>query len=734
MEKNPQDRMAERILAMGYTEAKRRRNMVAKLDALMDATAAFCDVYVETREFFLPNVDLLYERESVSRTIAEFDVWTRNVMPQRPTTGLSNGWSLNLPASIKQEQIADLIGWWTCCIKELNLNAQRPPAPTFSAHDPNATNEFHRSLRYAFDALPVRPGTTERLYTLRVDYGGHEYRLSEDGRYRDTRAMGYCFSASQARKLNLVAPAKDERPEEVASHLAKIDAGWDSRFECLEEIQRPPADGGPFLTQSQNNMATRIATLVRNSGLRSEKLTRSAVLWGSRNGKEWLLERAAWQTLERRAFDRSERPLLYLMPLTNHEIIGSDVLPETLALWFLAVDSDLDVETLLERRFAACAAFSQVLYDRYCKAIGKEVATEIVHRSSSLPGRLASLATAFRLAAVSANKSEGATLSDELDRLNLAMGDKPSQWAEATRAGLRETRIHVPDVRPTMLTDVLQRVRRSLDVEEGTQALIKESSEETRRLRERQANAVAAAKRFVQHEHTLKSMVSSVVTVRESLDPLAPATELFDECVAIAKPIFADENCHEVRQVCANETRFVSEVAKARKKLADLRARNRLHRHASLLEALDSRLGGSFVDAVRHLKALDHNSLCVSVFCNCDHAGCMKSMRPLNGGPNRHLTHGLLWLWEKRRDWEVTVNTYGGVARFVGRVDNVTAVAARARELVDGNWPADSLCTTSTPVAAIARGLWGDAPRDLAYLTWFGTSAIEFAFDAYLEP
>jgi len=488
-------RLGRRILAMGYTEAKMRTNLQSKLDVLTETTAAYCDVFCpnpDEKSFFVANVDVFHNDKVASRTIAEFDTETKVPMRQGEPVSITEYWMLRLPKFIPAPALVDLVGWWKnhdtlAMLQKYQIATQAARAPT---PDRETAGEFHESLRYAFDAI-----AGEGAYTLRVDNTAAEYLIATA--VPTKQALGYCLSSSRAVEVHTLLQgwepvgANTEETVALKHALESIDKlvhkdKFPSRLALLEALQLPKA-GQILRSQSHSNVVTRTATLVRNPRLRSRAIPKTTEIAGEfSDGASWDLPRGSWAVLEKGAWPGGWPPTIFIMPLTNHEFIATDAVPETVAFWYVAVEAEelLDIEALLSRRFRASAVFSERLYQRYCQALADVIAQAIVKGRSSadtLNQACRRVSDAYRvpvalnISNLKADAQTGMRSTDpdsvwmQFQNLRAAgLISGVSRWGPATDESVSALAIKAsgPD-RPTHRTDVLLRLHQSLEVARG---------------------------------------------------------------------------------------------------------------------------------------------------------------------------------------------------------------------------------------------------------------------------
>lgn len=456
-------RRIERLLALGYAEAARRKkSAVARLDALAEITAAVCDLLAPPRpkdSFYLSHVDVLHDGKLAASTLAEFDKDIAGLLPDaRRTVELFRPWQISIPEHAVAQAGQALVSFWNEAIGSLCLSPNRPQGARIQAIPKDVASEFHATLRYAFDTIVEEDATN--AFTLRVDPRGKEYKLTNE--HRSSFLLGYCLPSS--------------RLDDVTSKLAEAEipqlSGTSSteKLSLLETLLEPADKTQPFRSQSHTNVATRMAGLVLGQMHRSALLARPAAYTGPRDTTIPLevmiaLEQAVW----------GEVPdSIFMMPLTNDDFVGVADSPRALAHWYRVLSVDrFDIESLIAGHYRASMLFSEVLYQRYCKALGSALAAGILDGLSAaeLTGGLGWIASAYGVAdayRVEVLPAESTSLLSRFKRL-CACGatSHGSSWGQECEARLQRLNLKFNLLRHTHETDVLLSVMRRLEFEQG---------------------------------------------------------------------------------------------------------------------------------------------------------------------------------------------------------------------------------------------------------------------------
>lgn len=360
---DPVDRKIDRLWALGYTEAKRRRSPLAQLDALLETSVAICDLFappLQQNDFYLSVVDLRAGSDVVS-SLAPFDSDLRQAL-QYLAQGSSEFSTDDCTLAVPKVAAPKVTTAFECLWKEavtdfgLNLRATlsargRQQQPTHPDDDDSA--DFGRSLRHAFDAIFLdewkavdNDAATYRAYALRIHrdasattINGHAINYSL-GYWLPTRVLHYLSTRSRS-PLN---------PREI---------------EILETAQMPPA---PYHARSQShtNVETRLAGVVRNQAVRSSLLRKDP-------------NRAAFDkidALETKAWGDKQPDHVFLMPIADDHV-GSGR-PVTIAHWYIGINGTPDLEWLVALRHRASIIFAESFLRRYYTAVARILAANLV--------------------------------------------------------------------------------------------------------------------------------------------------------------------------------------------------------------------------------------------------------------------------------------------------------------------------------------------------------------------
>jgi hypothetical protein len=477
---DPKTRETVRILGLGHAEATVRPSTSARLDVLMEVSAAVCDLFAPAPaddQFQLMHFDVHYGPLSRS-TLPAFDNdvvrrLKRNFGPRmvvdvvtgRETdqqTAKPSQWLLMFPKGCKQA-VHLLAAHWREWIRDFKLYewAEQPSWLPQGAQ-PNAAdrNEFHDSLRHAFDV--INDDAPESAFTLEIDYSDTPYFVSKAKDHKEKFSLGYCIPSSRVE--DIVARLDRDHPREHCACAADHNG-----LKLLETILRP-ADGMPFRSQPHTNVKTRLASLVRNQHMRDRMLP-----------KPNRYEIPGQPPLDHKHFDSLERAVwgtqpadIFLMPLTNHAFMNGTATAQTLALWYVICRKEESLERLFYRRFRASQLFSECLYERYCKALGRCLARNIVHGKTDpviLQTACEQIAATYRLPICF--RAEHATdqtmsLHDAITALRRTVpGAGKSGWSATTAGNLRSVgiRFYATPIRHTFRTDLLLRVQRAIETE-----------------------------------------------------------------------------------------------------------------------------------------------------------------------------------------------------------------------------------------------------------------------------
>jgi len=456
-------RKIDRILAMGYTEASRRQSAAAKLDVLVEVTAAVCDLVAPDPPdgtFYLSHVDVLCEGTLRSSTLAEFDAdiatWKRSPCPIR------DGWGLLLP-DCSTDVVEKLRGLWEQSIKHFVLAA----SPATADHQPDippppVISEFHASLRHAFDAIVDE---ASNAFTLRVHPHPTGYKITD--KYIGHQVLGYWLPSSRL----IVAYERLSRSDDPLVR----GVGPKKGIALLETLVLPSSPTDSFRSQSHTNVATRTAGLVRGQPARSSALKRNGprVIGSALDPLAPPIEIELMTALEQAVWGGVDPVAIFMMPLTNHEFTG-DATPQTVAHWYIALHGEYCLESILARRYRASSLFSEMLYRQYCSAIGQDLALRLLRGEISVDGvngALANLDAAYSLALPIRVQPADRALESLASRIQRARDARvpglrtDRAWGQEVDALLHELSLTQGSSRPSVEVDILLALMRALETE-----------------------------------------------------------------------------------------------------------------------------------------------------------------------------------------------------------------------------------------------------------------------------
>ena len=235
-------RQIDRLLALGYGEAQRRRSSVARLDALLDATIALCDLFppdLSQAQFYLSEVNLTQDGVALDSSLAPFDTSTLGPILRafgaNTAIELSAGVILAIPQSAAR--LADpLRSYWEEAISHFHLfetgakanHAALEGAPHFDSETQH--DDFLRNLRYVFDTVVA--GDDSRTYTLQVERT-RSFTFGVPGGTAVDYAIGYWLPSRRLYDLRTRSHDPFEAPDiaELETLLRQI-----GRASCRERV------------------------------------------------------------------------------------------------------------------------------------------------------------------------------------------------------------------------------------------------------------------------------------------------------------------------------------------------------------------------------------------------------------------------------------------------------------------------------------------------------------------
>lgn len=345
---------ANRILALGYAEVRRRSADRAKLDALIEATVVACDILAPEptgNQFFISDVSLAADGHVLGSSLATFDDDIRTQLGGRTPIPLDNGCNLYIPESAEALHFP-LKEFWD----ELSLScyryedeASRAPVNVTDA----VWDDFKHSLRVAFDA--VAREAEEATYTLLVDRRLERMKVTHT--FSANYALGYLLPTSTSLRLR-------DRPD-PQKRFSTDD------IQALESLWTP-TNNGCLRSQSHTNVESHTAGVVRGQHARSR--------WLLNHG--FLPEMDPRQTLEQKAWDTSPCTW-FMMPLTNHDVAPTAPV-RVIAHAFRAVAPDffephswkvgVSPVDMFALRHRLAIVFSEALYEEICRMLAEAIA------------------------------------------------------------------------------------------------------------------------------------------------------------------------------------------------------------------------------------------------------------------------------------------------------------------------------------------------------------------------
>ncbi len=465
------NRKIDRLLALGYAEAKRRRSSpVAQLDALMEVTIAVCDLFppesLATGDFYLSVVDLTLSTNSRKvSSLASFDDDLRSRLGKLGSGSCQvplDGFTLAIP-QIAQGAEAQLRDFWADTARDLGIDVSSTVSVSAEnrarrACEPDDFPDFGRSLRHAFDAMlldewriveSAQDVQQQQAYTLRVHRGGsHDV---SDGVAVDY-ALGYWLPTGTLHRLCT----------RKSSPLTQQD---------VSTLEKPlaPAPGEHARSQSHTNVETRLAGLVRHQAARSEILRADP-------------RRAMFKAIddvEKKAWGDTQPDHVFLMPIPDYDFGPVDNgRPITIAHWYVGISGKPDLEWLLGLRQRASLIFVEALLRRYYTAAARVLASGLVSAAPDhideerkrLNRKLAGIAEAHcvssELSLIQGTRTDNVLIDlQEVLRLDLAVTKeaRSHEWIPKYQSTLASNRLHVGNGRERL--QVLVRLIPALDRE-----------------------------------------------------------------------------------------------------------------------------------------------------------------------------------------------------------------------------------------------------------------------------
>jgi len=405
-------RRVERILALGYTEAVRRRTAgchpQAIVDGLVEATVMACDLHHMfvhkgspcPSNFYLSHVRLDIHGSSLS-SLAPFDSDIAELFSLTEPIEIYENIRLFLPSGIGGLGHS-LEGFWKVAVREFNL--YQPLIPD-SRSDPRIVadeiaEEFFASMRHAFDS--IAQFDNKNTFTLRAEWTKepHEVCKGEAVHY----VLGYWLPATGLYSL--------------PPHVPR------DRFETLLRTTRSTPR---VRQQSHTNVTTRLAALICQPGERSQRFSE-------------LGEYSFINDLELKVWPHGDYAQIFMVPFSSHDL--SPQFPRTMAHAFKGFDESVqpDIEQLLLWRYRASLLFSENLRRGYCQAVGHHLAAFLLASGNTiedLNADLRELAEAYSMPLVVAavERSRGKSLESKLQKVAISAID--SRAAERSRQWLR---------------------------------------------------------------------------------------------------------------------------------------------------------------------------------------------------------------------------------------------------------------------------------------------------------
>jgi len=402
----------ERVRALGYAEARRRKiagcHPKAVLDALVETTVVACDLFHLSAhseassgdDFYLSNIEV--EFKGVKRSsLAPFDADIGRILSLAEPVNAAEGVKFSFPSG--HECIAELLSdFWQDAANEFEPMWGGDAA---SSVDPAAVSndiaeEFFESLRHALDAV-VQVDARD-TFTIRVVQTGNLQQVVDQ--HQVDYALGYWLPATGLYSL----------PSEVAR----------DEFETLLKttVKTPRVR-----QQSHTNVWTRLAGLVCQPTARSLQFS-------------FVGEYEFVNELEKKVWPHGEYAHIFMVPLSSHDF--SPFAPRTVAHVYkgFEVNSELDLEQLLLWRYRATLLFAERLRREYCHVVARHLAKHLLAKTAEngrLNDELRQLAAIFCMPLITADPASrpSESLLADLNRaLNarVAVGivERSLQWLQ----------------------------------------------------------------------------------------------------------------------------------------------------------------------------------------------------------------------------------------------------------------------------------------------------------------
>ena len=411
-------RLIDQLWFIGCTEAERRRSHAGKLDALTEATVWICDVLAiragwHKERYYLSHIDVLKgscdgERRKLRSSLAEFDIDLDQLLKEQYLERKNDGTNDNSPVHRKHVDVpdtelsltipnfpqvlcvsdklrklwSDSIGDLPIAIDELeetdDIDKRRGRQPDFGDADQKDIDhiygEFKDSLRYAYDAaVDSTASLPGEAFTLLTRWTKEEHPI--DDCYPVRYVLGYLL------------------PTYVRYHLRKTLreqlSGLEVLFESDEYVR----------TQTHTFVETRLSGCVFNYEKRARKTITVPDADTFKTVKD--IETRLWEAFGGTP-ERSYRHL-FMMPMVNY----ASSPPTVLGHWYFRMpelheeDGERRILNMARTKQRASGIFFEMLYQRYCCAIAREIARGIARRDpSSSNNRLRILARVYGMATV----------------------------------------------------------------------------------------------------------------------------------------------------------------------------------------------------------------------------------------------------------------------------------------------------------------------------------------------
>jgi hypothetical protein len=504
-------RRVERILALGYTEARRRNaagcHAEAVVDALLESTVAACDLHhlsthtdcSNPQSFYLSHVELDIHGACIS-SLAPFDKDIAGILKMEQPVDLNEGMKLGLPIG-RNCLTNPLTEFWKNAATELEISAQSNQESSLDPPDvsDDIAYEFFESLRHALDA--VVQVDTKDTFTIRV-VRATEPQQVVDG-HRVPYALGYWLPATGLYRL----------PADVAR----------DKFETLlKTTVRTPR----IRQQSHTNVSTCLAGLVCQPTVRSRQFS-------------FVGEYDFINELETRVWPHGDYAHIFMVPLSNHDF--SPLPPHTVAHVYKGFPEDLepDLEQLLLWRNRATLLFTERLRREYCHTVARHLATYLlaaIEDHQGLNRELAQLASIFCMPVVSTGVA--ASLPDSLAanlsqavKAGVAIGiaERSQQWLHLIAPCGSRLKVDWPVGRPADVIAIQVWLARELD------GRIREGHIQTELEREKD-----------RIDQAVEHIKASTAAIENLLNQDPNAVKIYDRLAEMwRKEVFAGEHPHE---------------------------------------------------------------------------------------------------------------------------------------------------------------------------------------------